>query len=68
LESGDQNTKFFQNYANHRKNINTIWEMPNPEGVKVRGFKAWPTYFKILLSEPAGVNIGEILKVISFFP
>lgn len=71
LESGDQNTKFFQNYANHRKNINTIWEMPempNPNGVKVRGFKALAelgtTHFKNLLSEHAGANIGETLKVI----
>jgi len=27
LAEGDENTKFFQNYAKHRKNINIIWEL-----------------------------------------
>jgi hypothetical protein len=34
----DQNTEFFQNFANHWKNFNTIWELNDPLGNKVWGF------------------------------
>jgi hypothetical protein len=36
LELGDENTKYFHKFSNHWKNINTIWEMTNEEGVVVR--------------------------------
>jgi hypothetical protein len=72
LEFGDQNTKFFQNFSNHRKRINTIWEMTNTEGNKVRGFKELADlgiqHFKGIFEEPTSANIGEILRVISLFP
>jgi hypothetical protein len=29
---------FFQNFANHRKSVNTIWELSNKEGRKVNNF------------------------------
>jgi hypothetical protein len=32
LEKGDNNTKYFHEYANHHKNVNTIWKMPNQDG------------------------------------
>jgi hypothetical protein len=28
IENGDENTKYFHNYSNLRKNIKTIWERP----------------------------------------
>lgn len=31
LQDGDDNTKFFQNYAEGIKIANTIWKMPLPE-------------------------------------
>ena len=38
LEEGDKNSKFFHNYASHRRNINTICEIKNQEGRLVRAF------------------------------
>jgi hypothetical protein len=35
---GGQSTIFFQNFANHWKNYNTIWELSDEYGSKVRGF------------------------------
>lgn len=32
LKFGDENSKFFQNYAKGRKVTNTIWNLPLPEG------------------------------------
>jgi hypothetical protein len=39
LQVGDNNTKFFHHFSNHRRNLNTIWEIKNEEGVKVNSFK-----------------------------
>jgi hypothetical protein len=36
LAKGHENTRFFQNYAKHHKNINTIWEMRKKEGPMAR--------------------------------
>lgn len=30
----DENTNFFYKYANHRKSVNTIWEMENENGMR----------------------------------
>jgi len=32
LKNGDENTKYFHNYAKHRQNINTIWKLQDEEG------------------------------------
>jgi hypothetical protein len=37
LAEGDENTKFFQNYARHRKNTNTIWENSIQVASKFKG-------------------------------
>jgi hypothetical protein len=39
LAKGDENTNFFHNYAKHRKNINTIWEMERHDHISVRRFR-----------------------------
>jgi hypothetical protein len=72
LEVRNQNTKKFQNIVNHRKNRNTIWEMIGVDGNRVRSFKELDAlgvnHFKILFEELVEANIGEILKLFSFFP
>jgi hypothetical protein len=39
LEVGDNNTKFFHQYVNYRKCINTISEIKNDEGITVSSFQ-----------------------------
>lgn len=39
IADGDENTKFFQNYAKHRKNIKTICETRRKIAQKARSFK-----------------------------
>ena len=34
IEVGDKNTQFFHKYASYRKNLNTIWEIQNEDGVR----------------------------------
>ena len=38
LLCGDDNTSFFHNFANHRKNINSIWKIEGDDGLSVEGF------------------------------
>ena len=35
IEVGDKNTKYFHAYANQRRNINSIWNIQNDEGLTV---------------------------------
>jgi hypothetical protein len=69
---GDNNTKFFHSFSNHRRNINTIWELQDHGGTKVRGFKGLAElgvkHFEGIYKEPKRENLAEILKVISYFP
>ena len=37
---GDDNTPFFHKYANHRKNVNSIWNIRDDGGNLVEGFEA----------------------------
>lgn len=71
-EASDHNAIYFCNCANHRRNINTIWEMSNSQGTKVRRFKELAElgvqYFNWIFEGPIRANIGEILKVVAFFP
>ena len=39
ISRGDENTEFFQWYANQRKSGNTIWELQERGGENIRGFK-----------------------------
>jgi len=63
---GDQNTKYFQKFANYWKIFNIIWELEDGQGNKKRGFSE-PTslgveYFSGIFKELVQVKIGEILK------
>ena len=72
LEAGDKNTKFFHRFASHRKNINTICEIRNRQGIMVRSFedKVEPgvDFFQNIFKELEGCPIQEILEVLGFFP
>eukprot|EP01018_Ginkgo_biloba_P006122 Gb_38546 [translate_table: standard] len=38
LAKGDENTKYFHQYANFRKNVNTIWKIHRLNGMMATGF------------------------------
>ena len=40
LLCGDDNTSFFHKFANHRKNINSIWKIEGDDGLSVEGFES----------------------------
>jgi hypothetical protein len=68
---GDQNTNFFENFVNHRKRVNEIWELSNREGRKFIKFKdrveLGVYQFEEVFKELDKANIEEILKVASYF-
>ena len=70
LEEGDNNTKFFHKHAAYRKTLNTIWEIKNPDGVKVPLRILWQlvkiVFYPFLRKVRS--NIGEIVKVVRLFP
>ena len=72
IKEGDNNTKFFHNFPNHGRNLNTISTIKGMNGVMVSSFKekteAGESFLKILFKESEGCNIQEILKVINMFP
>ena len=72
IKEGDNNTKFFHNFANKIRNQNTISTIKDMNGEMVISFKekaeAGEGFFKNLFKEPAGCNIQEILEVVNLFP
>ena len=72
LQAGDENTKFFQNYAKGRKMANTIWEIPKGNGDMASSFEDLAslgiTYFKDLFKAPAEASIAEVIRVAQLFP
>jgi len=72
IREGDNNTKFFHNYARYRRITNSIWEINNMEGRKVTssGYiaEACKSLFFNLLKQLARCPILEIINVIYLFP
>jgi hypothetical protein len=72
LALGDQNTHYFHKFSNFRKSKKTIWELKDHDGNSVKGFKGpiklGVQHFQHIYKEPVKENIGEIMKVVSYFP
>lgn len=72
LKIGDDNTRFFQNYAKGRKVSNTIWNLPLPEGGLADSFKKLShlgtTHLRNLYKSPPGANLADIINVAGHFP
>jgi len=72
LKAGDENTRFFHNFAKGRKVANTIWNLPLPEGGLADSFNKLShlstSHFRGLYKNPAGTNLAEIINVASHFP
>ena len=72
LEEGNNNTKCFHHFANHRKVINTIWELKKIIGTSLNSqdmlLKEGHEFFKSLYLEPNHASIDDQLRVLKCFP
>jgi hypothetical protein len=72
IKEGDNNTKFFHQFVNYRRNLNTIWEIKDEEGNVAVSFEdksnLGVNFFSNLFSAPPGCPIQEIMEVVGKFP
>jgi hypothetical protein len=61
LQAEDNNTKFFHKFSNHRRNVNTIWEIKSDLGDMVSSFhknaEVGACYFENIFKALAGCPI-----------
>eukprot|EP00253_Pinus_taeda_P031947 PITA_31947 len=72
LKAGDDNTRFFHNYAKGRKVKNTIWSLPMPDGDVVDTFpklsQLGSSHFRNLYKQPPASSIADIINIAGHFP
>lgn len=72
LLEGDDNTKFFHKFANGKKDVNTIWQLNNENGIPLSSFRQLSgvatSHFKQAYSAPPNITLGEIILVAQLFP
>ena len=72
LKSGDENSKFFHQFSNGRKAINTIWSLKDQQGNQHHNFHQLAQmgidHFRDLYKAPANTNLAEIIRVARLFP
>eukprot|EP00253_Pinus_taeda_P036400 PITA_36400 len=72
LKAGDENTKFFHNYAKGRKNENTIWKLKDRDGREATSFEELSSlgknHFQSLFSDQGGITLAEVIRVAQCFP
>lgn len=71
LHSGDQNTKFFHNYASFRRNSKFLWELKDEEGQTHSGQenlkKSSFHHFKDFYKDRTGPPVRDQVKVVTLF-
>eukprot|EP01018_Ginkgo_biloba_P034237 Gb_24170 [translate_table: standard] len=72
LSQGDGITKFFHKLANHKRNVNTIWQLTRSDGFVASSFEdlamAGVEHFRGIYKEERRSKIAKVLKLTSFFP
>eukprot|EP00253_Pinus_taeda_P014847 PITA_14847 len=72
LKAGDENTKFFHNYAKGRKNANTIWKLRDQNGREASSFedlsRMGKAHFQNLFTAQGGITLAEIIRIAQCFP
>ena len=72
LELGEENSKYFHQFSNFRKNVKTIKDIKIRVRSIVRSFNVLTTlgvrHFEETYEEPDRENVAEIVKVATFFP
>jgi hypothetical protein len=71
LEAGEKNTKYFHQFANFKRNINTNWEIKNEGRTMSSSFhekkEVGERFLKKLFFALEGYPIQEVLEVVSKF-
>eukprot|EP00253_Pinus_taeda_P033361 PITA_33361 len=72
LKAGDENTKFFHNYAKGRKSANTIWKLKDQNGREASSFedlsRMGKAHFQNLFTAQGGITLAEIIRTTQCFP
>eukprot|EP00253_Pinus_taeda_P015506 PITA_15506 len=72
LKAGDENTKFFHNYAKGRKSVNTIWKLKDQNGREASSFedlsRMGKAHFQNLFTAQGGITLAEIIRTTQCFP
>lgn len=71
LKVGDDNTRFFHNYAKGRKSANTIWHLKDEEGGEAKTFEALSAlgvnHFHSLFKDNGEITIAEVIQTAQCF-
>jgi phosphoribosylformylglycinamidine (FGAM) synthase-like amidotransferase family enzyme len=71
LESGDENTKFFQAYPKGRRSTNTIWSLEDQHGVVESTFERMArigvSHFQNLFRADNQATIAEVVRMAQLF-
>ena len=72
LSKSGGNSKFFHPFANHKKNVNTIWKIARVDGQEVKIFddiaKQSVEHFENIFKEEGTASIAKEVKMTSIFP
>ena len=72
VQCGDDNTKYFHYFINHRKHVNSIQNMQNEDGVYGFGFEYLSLtrvrHLSTLFKEDDNASIAQTMKYVSLFP
>eukprot|EP00253_Pinus_taeda_P007836 PITA_07836 len=72
LKVGDENTKFFHNYAKGQKNANTIWKLRDQNGREASSFedlsRMGKAHFQNLFTSQGGITLAEVIRIAQCFP
>eukprot|EP00253_Pinus_taeda_P029408 PITA_29408 len=72
LKAGDENTRFFHNYAKGRKSKNTIWRLKDEEGREVGSFPELSglgkRHFQNIFADQGEATIAEVFRTVQSFP
>lgn len=67
LKVGDENTRFFHNYAKGRKNSNTIWKLKDVEGREAKTFESLSnlgsSHFQNLFADQGEITLAEVIRI-----
>eukprot|EP00253_Pinus_taeda_P033560 PITA_33560 len=71
LKSGNENTRFFHNFAKGRKSANTIWRLKDEEGREVSSFPELSglgkIHFQNIFAEQGEATIAEVFSTVQSF-